>query len=199
MSVSMTTRLLGAVIVAAVALAACGSNNSTNSSTPQARFTADTPSPGDGTVALLPSGANGASVSVRITVTGVNSFFGAAFRVNYDPNALLFTGWDTSSSFLRDGVDADVFFDEDHLTNGGQIVIVATRVDPSVVLPVNVGPTSNLAILNFIARKPIAGGAVEGRLDFGDPKQACDGGVTPPGCNAITVTWSGGGVSAQSQ
>jgi hypothetical protein len=185
------------VATACVSLPACGSgSNDTTSSAPVAKFTPDVAVPGNLSVALLPSKVNGASVTVRIAVTGVNRFFGSAFRVNYDPNALLFTGWDTSSSFLLEGVNStDVLFIEE--ATGGSLIITATRLDPGVVAPVNVTTTATLATLNFIARKPLAVGSTEGRLDFGDPKQVCDGTVTPPGCGAIDVTWSGGGVSAQ--
>jgi hypothetical protein len=102
-------------------------------------------------------------------VTGVTGFFGTAFRVNYDPDALLFTGWDYSSSFLLQGVTAaDVFFHEDHLVNGGEIVVTATRLDPSTVLPIDVTTTATLATLHFTARKPLAVGSTDGRVDFGD-------------------------------
>jgi hypothetical protein len=188
-----------ALATASVGLPACGSgSNTTTSSAPVARFTADTPNPGNGTVVLLPSSSNGAAITLRVAVTGVNGFFGTAFRVTYDPDTLLFTGWDTSSSFLLQGVAAgDVLFIEDHLTNGGTIVATATRLDPGTVPAIDVTTTSTLVTLNFVARKPIAAAAPEGRLDFGDPKQVCDGTVAAPGCGAIAVTWSGGGVSAQ--
>jgi hypothetical protein len=187
-----------ALATACVGLPACGGGSSTVTNAPVSTFTPDNPNPGNGTIVLLPSSSNGASITVRVAVTGVNSFFGAAFRVTYDPDALLFYGWDTSSSFLLDGVAAtDVLFLEDHTTNGGTIVATATRKDPGTVAAIDVTTTSTLVTLTFIARKPLAVGAPEGRLDFGDPKQVCDGTVAVPGCNPITVTWSGGGVSAQ--
>lgn len=188
-----------AVATSCVALPACGSgSNDTTTNAPVARFTPDVAAPGNLTVALLPSSSNGASVTVHVSVTGVNGFFGTAFRVTYDPNALLFTGWDTSSSFLRNGVsDTDVLFIEDHLSVGGTIIVTATRLNPGAVPPIDVTTTSALCNLNFVARKPLAVGSTEGRLDFGDPKQICDGTVAAPGCGEIAVTWSGGGVSAQ--
>jgi hypothetical protein len=194
----VSRRILGLLAAAVLLLHACGSSNSTTSAAPVAHFTADTPSPGPATIAILPDSTNGASIIVRVTVTGVPSFFGAAFRVTYDPNALLFAGWDPSSSFLLNGVTSnDCLFTEDHTTIGGTVVIVATRIDPTVAPPVDVTTTSTLVRLNFVVRKPIAAASADGRLDFGDPKQVCDGTVNPPGCNPITVTWSGGGVSAK--
>ena len=185
-----------AVTAVCVLALACGGSSTTNSN-PVAKFIPDAPNPGAATIALLSGAGNGASINVKVTVTGVNGFFGTGFRITYDPNALLFTGWDTSTSFLRDGVTAsDVFFAEDHLTNGGTLVVTATRLDPSAVSGVDVTTTSTLAILNFVARKPLAAGAAEGRLDFSDPRQVCDGTVAPPGCGSIAVTWKGGAVQA---
>jgi cohesin domain-containing protein len=198
----VTRRLPGLIVAAVLMLSACGGTSTTTSSAPTAHFTADTPNPGPATVALLQDATIGASVTLRVTVTGVPSFFGAAFRVNYDPNALLFAGWDTSSSFLSTGLvsPGDILFSEDHTTIGGSVVIVATRLDPTVETTIDVTTTATLVKLNFVARKALAVGAVEGRLDFGDPKQVCDGTVStvdPLGCNPVAVTWSGGGLSAK--
>ena len=191
----MSRRLLALIAIVALVLASCGGGSSTTTTTVVARFTADAPNPGQGTIAILQDSTNGASVTLRITVTEVTNFFGAAFRITYDPNALLFGGWDTSSSFLSEGSSNNILFSEDHTTIGGTVVVVATRLSPA--LPVNVTTTSTLVKINFIARKPIAAGATEGRLDFGDPKQVCDGTVAAPGCNPIVVSWFGGGLSAK--
>src|SRR5262249_19826532 len=149
--------LFGLIAAAALLLSGCGGSSTTTASAPVARFTADTPSPGPATVALLSDSSNGASVTIRVAVTDVPSFFGAAFRLTYDPNALLFAGWDPSSSFLSSGLVSpnDVLFSEDHTTIGGTLIIVATRLDPSVEAPVDVTTTSTLVKLNFVARKPI--------------------------------------------
>jgi hypothetical protein len=194
------------VTVAYFALAAasvgCGGGNdgTTTSTAPVALFTPDTATPAAGTIALLAGASSGASVNVRVTVTGVAGFFGAAFRITYDPTALLFNGMTDSGSFLRaDPTDPNVFFLADGTSQTGQVVITATRIFPAV--PVSVTTTSDLVVLNFIARKAIGVAAPEGRLDFGDPtqNQVCDGTVAAPGCGAVVVTlpWSGGRVSAQ--
>jgi len=194
------------VTLAYVALSAasvgCGGgddNTSSTDSTVVAVFTPDplTP-PADGSITLLPGTTSGAAVNVRVAVTQMPSFFGAAFRIKYDATALLFNGMDDSTSFLRaGGTDpSQLFFARDAANSPGEIVITATRVSPAV--PVAVTTTDDLVILNFVARRPIAPGSVDGRLDFGDPRQACDGTVAPPGCGTITVTaWNGGNVSAQ--
>jgi len=188
---------LAAMATAFLALPACGGgSDTTQSTTPHAVFTPDSPTPGSGSVVLLPGGSNAASVNVRVAVTGVTGFFGAAFRVTYDTSALLFTGLNSSTSFLKTGNPSDTIFLEDHVSTAGVIVITATRKDPGSVPPVDVGATSDLVVLNFVARKVIAAAAPEGRLEFADPKQVCDGTLAAPACGAITVTWSGGGVSA---
>jgi hypothetical protein len=194
------SRLAG-VALAAASLAGfgCGGgSSSTTSSAPLAAFTPDTASPGAATIALEPGTVSGTVVTVRVTVTGVPNFFGAAFRITYDPTALQYSGMTNSTSLLRSGgvTDADVFF-LDSPSVPGQVVITATRLDPTVAPPVPVTTTSDLVVVTFVARKAIAAAAVEGRLDFTDPKQVCDGTSAPPGCGAVAVTWSGGGVSAQ--
>ena len=199
MTRSFGTAVLATAFVALVGIAVgCGGGSSTTTTSgPKALFTPDTASPAAGTIALLAGSSSGASVDVRVTVTGVSSFFGAAFTITYDTNALKFNGMTDTASFLRVGlVDATkVIFLSDSTHQPGQIVITATRLFPEV--PPDVATTSDLVVLNFTARKTIAAAVAEGRLDFGDPKQVCDGTVVPSGCNPIAVTWSGGGVSAQ--
>ena len=203
-----TSRLAATVLVtvayfalAAASVGCGGGNDSTTTSTaPVALFTPDTAAPGAGTIALLAGSSSGASANVRVTVTGVPVFFGAAFRIKYDPTALLFNGMTSSASFLLSGPGVtanDVIILASPASTPGEIVITATLKDPTVVGPVAVTATSDLVVLNFQARKVIAPAAAAGRVDFGDPKQVCDGTVAPPGCGAVTVTWSGGGLSAQ--
>jgi len=194
------------VTLAYVALSAasvgCGGGNDNTSSTDSTVVAAFTPDPltppADGSITLLAGTTSGAAVNVRVTVTQMPSFFGAAFRIKYDATALLFNGMDNSTSFLRNGVTDpnQLFFVVNAANSPSELVITATRVFPAV--PVSVTTTSDLVILNFVARKPIAPNTVDGRLDFADPRQACDGTVAPPGCGTITVTaWNGGNVSAQ--
>ena len=188
------------VALSAVSVGCGGGDNNTNSgtSTVVSAFTPDDP-PTAGSITMVQGTTSGAAVNVKITVTQLNNFFGAAFRITYDPAALLFNGMDNSTSFLRNGVsDANLLFTSDAANSPGEIVITATRLDPTVAPPVNVTTTSDLVILNFVARRAIVPNADEGRLDFADPKQACDGSVAAPGCGSITVSaWTGGGVSTE--
>ena len=113
----LSHRLLAAAFAAltVTALPSCGggSDGGGGSNTPTATFTPDTPTPGNATIAMLAGSSNGAAVNVRITVTGIDDFFGAAFRVTYDTNALFFNGMDDSASLLRQGgvSNSDLFFD----------------------------------------------------------------------------------------
>ena len=198
------TRFIAAALVAGASLAlpACKSHNTTTSvSGSVASFTPDIAAPGANTVALLPGSASGPTVNVRVTVTGVPTFFGAAFRVKYDTLALRFNGMDDTGSFLRaGGIPTDhLVFLADSTSAPGQIIITATRVDPVAWPAVAVTATSDLVVLNFTAILSTVAATAEGRLDFGDPKQVCDGTVTPPGCGSVAVTspWPGGGVSAK--
>lgn len=188
------------VALAAASIGCGGGSSTTTTSGPSAVFTPDTATPPAGTVALLAGTTSGASVNVRVTVTGVSSFFGAAFHITYDTTALQFNGMTDTGSLLRGAPATDedhLLFNEDHVATPGEIIVTATRLDPTFAGPVAVTTTSDLVVLNFTARKTIALGAVEGRIDFGDPKQVCDGTVVGSGCNPVAVTWSGGGVSAE--
>ena len=188
-----------ALTVASVGCGGGGNDSTTSSTAPVAIFTADTPTPANGSVTLLQGTTSGASVNVRVTVTQVANFFGAGFRITYDPTALLFNGMDHSTSLLNAGITdtSQLYFSADSANHPGEIVITATRLYPATPLPA--APTADLVILNFVARLAIAPNAEVGRLDFGAPanNQVCDGTVSGTGCGAITVTWSGGGVSAQ--
>src|SRR5258705_9677963 len=149
------------VALAAVAVGCGGGSSNTTSSGPAAAFAPDTPAPGAATIALVAGSTSGASVNVRVTVTGVPSFFGAAFTITYDTTALQFNGMTNSASFLRGGgvTDANLVFLEDHASHPGEVLITATRVDPTLAPPIDVTTTSDLVVLNFTARKTIAAAA----------------------------------------
>lgn len=176
-----------------LSLPACGGSSSPTNTEPVARFTPDAATPPAGSIAMLEGSHAGPHVQVRVTVTGVNGFFGAAFRVTYDPTALVFEGLDSSTSLLRQGgvTDSDLFILA-QTGNTGELIVTATRLDPTTAGPVDVTDTSDLVILKFGALRSLSVASGAGRLDFGDPKQACDGTIVPPGCGSIAVTWSGG-------
>ena len=189
---------LAAVVVTALPSCGGGSDSGGGTTNPTATFTPDTPTPGNATIAMLAGASSGAAVSVRITVTGVDDFLGAAFRVTYDTSALFFNGMDDSGSFLRQGgVPAgSLFFEANQSTVVGEVIITATRLDPATTGVVDVGATSDLVVLNFSARRAIPGGDVGGELEF-DPAREVQACATPTTCAPATVTWSGGAVTAQ--
>src|SRR5882672_7421209 len=152
-SAASVVRTTAFVALAAASIGCGGGSSTTTTSGPSAVFTPDTPTPLAGTVALLAGSTSGASVDVRVTVTGVSSFFGAAFRITYDTTALQFTGMTDTDSFLRGGgvAEANLFFFEDHASIPGEVIVTATRVDPTVAVPVDVTNASDLVVLNFTA------------------------------------------------
>ena len=188
---------LAALVLTALPSCGGGGNDSGGTSNPTATFTPDTPTPGNATVAMLAGTSNGAAVNVRITVTGVDDFFGAAFRVTYDTSALFFNGMDDSGSLLRQGgvSDNNLFFEANQSTVVGEVVITATRLNPATTGVVDVGATSDLVVLNFSARRTISGGDAAGELGF-DPSREVKVCATPDTCGPATVTWSGGAVTA---
>jgi hypothetical protein len=193
---------LAAVVVTALPSCGGGSDSGGGTTNPTATFTPDTPTPGNATIAMLAGSSSGAAVSVRITVTGVDDFLGAAFRVTYDTTALFFNGMDDSGSVLRQGGVADtaLFFEANNSSVAGEVIVTATRLNPAPPPTgagvVDVGATSDLVVLNFSARRAIPGGDVGGELEFVPARevQAC---ATPTTCAPATVTWSGGAVTAQ--
>jgi hypothetical protein len=145
---------------------------------------------------MLAGTSNAAAVNVRITVTGIDDFFGAAFRVTYDPTALFFNGMDDSGSLLRQGGVSNLHFQANQSTVVGQVVITATRLNPATTGTVDVGATSDLVVLNFSARRAIPGADPGGELGFdaSHDVQVC---TTPVTCTSAVVTFSGGAVTAQ--
>lgn len=173
-----------------VGVPGCGGKSNPTNTEPVARFTPDVAAPPAGSIAMLEGSHAGPHDQIRVTVTGVNGFFGAAFRVTYDPTALVYEGLDDSTSLLRQGGATVVILAQ--TGNTGELVVTATRLDPTAAGPVDVTDTSDLVILKFGALQALSAASGLGRLDFGDPKQACDGTLAPPGCGSIPVTWSGG-------
>jgi len=188
------------VALAVTALPSCGggSDGGSGGTSTTATFTPDNPTPGTNTIAMLAGGSTGAAFNVRITVTGVNDMLGAAFRVTYDPIALQFAGMDDTTSLLRQGgVPNDhLTFVENHTAVPGEIIITAARLDPVASGTVDVGPTADLLVLNFSARRAIAAGDAGGLLGFNATPQLTVCG-TPTTCAAAGgLTWSGGAVTA---
>jgi len=187
------------VALAVTALPSCGggSDSSGGGSSTVATFTPDTPTPPAASIVMLAGSSSGAAVNVRIAVTGVDDFLGAAFRVNYDANALFFNAMDDSGSLLRQGGvgNNNLFFEANQSSVVGQVIVTATRLDPTTAPGVDVGATADLVVLNFSARRAIAGGDAGGLLAFDASRdvQVC---ATPLTCASAVLTWSGGAATA---
>jgi len=157
-------------------------------------FEAGNPAPGPLTVSMQPGPVTGSRITIRIMATDTNDFFGAAFRVNFDPSILTFDSADTTGSFLRDAAVATQFS-----VNGtsvpGSVLVGATRVDAGANDGVDVVGTRELLTLTFQVRGvPAAAGSA---VTFGDPKEVRDSVQPPPEGNLIVVTWIGGTVKGQ--
>ena len=193
------------ILVAALGCAlsfSCGGGDNNTLTGLAATFAPTSPTPAAKSVTLQPGTVSGDTFQVRVAVTDVHDFFGAAFSVTYkntipDPaNSSLsvlmvtFTGMSSSGSFLREtGVATD--FRVDSTTTPWMLVIVATRLqqDPPIS-GVNVLGTRDLLTLTFRVRRATTGSPI----DLVAPREVCDSGQ--PVCTPIGVTWSGGTVVA---
>lgn len=191
---------LAAFIVLAMGTACGGGDDNPAPTGPVAIF-----NPGDATpasIAQLAGSASGTTFTVQVAVTDVPDFFGAAFRIQIDPDFVVYQGLNSSNSFLRDNGVTNVEFLVDSTTVPGQVIVTATRkqrADGS--LPgIDVAGTRELVSLTFRIRTFFNAAAdannnliPDGSLEFIDPREVCDS--AQPVCNPIAVTWSAGAVS----
>lgn len=165
-----------------------------------ARFAPDEPAPGPGTVSMQAGPTSNDVFEVKIMVTGVNDFFGAAFRVTYPSASVRFLSADTGDSFLCEApVDcsdpAQAEFIVDAASHPGQVVVSATRLqnEAGTVPGVDVSGSQELLSLTFQATREIASPGQP--MGFADPLEVRDSAQPPPG-NEISVTWAGGTITA---
>jgi hypothetical protein len=153
-----------------------------------ATFTAQTPSPGSNTVSLQPGTASGDIFRVRVVATGVNDFFGTAFRITFSTASAQYQGVDHAASFLRDG-GADTTFTVDGTTQPGTLIVSATRLQNAAgtVPGVNVTGSRDLMVLTFRATQATSGNT----FAFADPREVRDSTQPAPG-GLINVAWPGG-------
>jgi cysteine-rich repeat protein len=142
-----------------------------------------------GSISLTGGTITDPTFEVLVDVTEVLDFFGAAFRVSFDPSTASFVGFDASGSFLEDaGVTTDYTVSD---LGGGQIAIAATRLQNAQgdVPGVDVTGTQTLIALTFQATGPTDANVFT--LDA--PREVCP---PEPGClNPISVSWFGGTMS----
>jgi hypothetical protein len=169
-----------------------GGNGGTNPLT--ARFTPANSNPGPNTLNMTAS-TSGANFTVRVNVTGINDFFGAAFDLTYNPSDVNFVSAATANSVLiTQGGGVQTQFNVDESTPG-VVSVSATRVGQ--VAGIDIAGTSELISLNFKAtdttgNNPFTFGTAAERL-----VETCP--APPAACSDVpdgSLTWSGGTMTA---
>lgn len=185
---------IGLVLALGMLSPSCGGDGNGGGTNIVATFTATSPNPGPASATMQPGTSAGTLFRIRIVVTDVADFFGAAFRVSYDTDDIRFESMDSSESFLRDGgfPPASLRFQVDSTSSPGQLILVATRLDAATNPGVNVAGQRELLELTFRARRVVAGSAIgfTGTLEARNSQQP------PPEGQLINLTWSGGSLTA---
>ncbi len=185
-----------ALIVAfAVAAFACGGGGGGGGNPPAALIASFTPgnaTPGANTLSMTATTA-GAAFSVQVNVTGINDFFGAGFRVNFDPVTASFSGFSSAGSLLGTGAGTTEF--QADLVSPGEIAVAATL--QGQLAGIDVAATQLLITLNFTATAVTPAN----QLTFGTAAErlvtTCP--APPAACTDVpdaNLTWSGGTMTA---
>ncbi len=83
-----------------------------------------TPDPSEMTLSMAPGPGSDEMFSILVRVTNIDDFFGAGFRVNFDPATARFLGFDSTDSFiLETGVMTDISAVENV---PGELLVTAT-------------------------------------------------------------------------
>jgi hypothetical protein len=187
-----------ALIVAfGMLMPACGGGGSSGGGVTNpltASFTPDNLNPGANTISMAGASA-GANVSVSIQVTGINDFFGAGFRVTYNPATVNFTGYDATGSLLNAYAGGkDINAQELDPSNRGTIIVVATIQDASQPAGLDVVGTQTLIKLNFQATTTTASNPI----DFAAPQDVQICAVQGQAGNEVSgaLSWDGGAIRA---
>jgi hypothetical protein len=184
------------LLLAGAMSVACGGGGGDNVPQPglSATWVPANQNPGAMTISMGAGSASGTNFTVPVQVTGIDNFFGAAFRVTYDPGSAIYTGFSQSGSVIEEtGVTVLI-----SATAGaaGEVLVNATRqqdLGGGHVPGVDVTTTSTLITLNFRATVATSGNT------FGFSNQEVNTCEDPPGdtCSVIGgVTWSGGTMRA---
>jgi hypothetical protein len=158
-------------------------------------FTPANAAPGAMTISMGQPTVIGESFQVPIVVTGIDDFFGAGFRVNFDPATARFLGYvsEIDTDYFIEEVGVNVLIDAASGGNG-VVLITATRQQGGggVYVPgvTPAAPDNVLIVLNFRATGATAANA----FTFSDQEvRACDDGtMTCPVVDPASLTWSGG-------
>ena len=146
----------------------------------------DATAPASGSISLQPGAITGTLYEVLVTVTDVNNFFGAAFRLTFDPLIATFVSSDSSASLLN-GAGIMTTFDASLLQAGELAVSAFRQQDMAQSVPgVNVSGSQTLIALTFRAIGTTNGSA----FSLTTPREACS--PLPGPCDPLSVSWQGG-------
>jgi hypothetical protein len=187
------------VLLAGVTSPGCGGGGGDPVAPPglNATWTPDNAAPGAMTLSMGTGSSSGADFSFPVQVTGIDDFFGAAFRVSFDSSTAGFAGYSANGSVIDDG-GATVLINA-VLGAPGEVFINATRQQGAggVYVPgVDVGATATLITLNF--RATVATQQPNNFTFTNREVQTCNDGTEV--CDPVpdaNLTWSGGSMQAR--
>lgn len=187
------------LLLAGVLPLACGGGGGEPIAPPgiNATWTSANPAPGVMTINMGAAATSGSSFSFPVQVTGINDFFGAAFRVSFDSSNAAFAGYSAAGSVIDDGT-ATVLINAS-LGAPGEVLINATRqqgAGGTYVSGVDIAGTATLITLNF--RATLATQQPNIFTFTNREVQTCDDGTET--CSVVpdaNLTWSGGSMQAR--
>jgi hypothetical protein len=160
-------------------------------------WTPANPTPAAMTISMGAGSSSGANFTFPVQVTGIDDFFGAAFRVNFDSTNAAFAGYSAAGSVIDDG-GATVLINAS-LEAAGEVFVTATRQQGAggVYVPgVDIAGTSTLITLNFRATQATQ---QPNSFTFTNREvQTCNDGTET--CDPVadaSLTWSGGSMQAR--
>jgi hypothetical protein len=141
----------------------------------------------------MASSSNGdEAFAVAVQVTGITNFFGAGFRVTFDPSNASFQGMSSAGSFIGTGAGTDF---RATLVSAGVVSVAATL--QGQVQGITPAGTQLLITLNFRATAETTNEAYGFGVAADRVVSTCP--APPAACSDIpdgTLTWSGGTLTA---
>jgi len=185
--------LILALLGCAAAMACGGGGGGGGGTLPpgiSATFTATTPSPSGTAITMQPGTSSGADFSVQIRVDSINNFFGAGFRVTYNPANVSFMDFSVANSFIS-GTGVTTQFLATPLS-AGTLAVTATRQGANEV-GVDSGTQALLITLNF--RATSAAGANAFAFGSAATREVVSCATAGQACTTVSdasIAWSGG-------
>ena len=154
-------------------------------------FTAHDTAPSAQTLSMAPGTAGADTFQVRVLVTDFEGFFGAAFRVAFDPTVARFDGFSAAGSFIEGVGIATDFRAVADPGDAGLILVNATR--QGQFAGVDAVGSQLLITLNFTATGATAGSPFS--FDSATTRLVTTCPAPPAACTDVpeaNLTWSGG-------